>query len=94
MTWSLVGLSIALAVAALAWGRSRSAGGFHDRETYGMERTAHLRYAAIGLAFAAYFTLTSVARLDKAGIAGLALYALIAIFYVTSFLQGAPDRDE
>jgi len=33
-------------------------------------------------------------RSEAAGLAGLALYALIAVFYAASFLQGAPDRDE
>jgi hypothetical protein len=92
MSWSLAGAALALVVAAVAWRRSRSTGGFHDRETYGMGARAHRRYAAIGLAFAAFFVATYLARAETAGVYGLALYALIAVFYATSFLQGAPDR--
>jgi hypothetical protein len=94
MAWSLAGLAGALLLAAVAWWRSRSPGGFHDREVYGMTARSHRRYAVISLLFAAYFALTFARRLDSAGIAGLALYAVIAVFYATSFLQGAPDRDE
>jgi hypothetical protein len=79
--WSLIGAILALASAAAAWLRSRRRGGFYDLETYGMSVQTHRRYAAVFAAFALYF-------------AGLALYALVAVFYATSFLQGAPDRDE
>jgi hypothetical protein len=94
MLWSLAGAAAALAIAAAAWRRSRSAGGFYDREIYGMSARSHRRYAALSLLFAGYFAVTAARHLDAAGIAGLALYAVIAVFYVTSFLQGAPDRDE
>ncbi len=92
MSWSLAGAALALVVTAVAWRRSRSTGGFHDRETYGMEARTHRRYAAIGLVFAAFFAATYLARAETAGVYALALYALIAVFYATSFLQGAPDR--
>ncbi len=85
-------MAVSLAVAAAAWRCSRSPGGFYDRETYGMSSSTHLRYATASLAFAAYFVATSAFRLEAAGIAGLALYALIAVFYATSFLQGASDE--
>jgi hypothetical protein len=94
MLWSVIGFALALGVAAAAWRRSRSQGGYYDRETYGMDSMAHKRYALLSLAFAAYFAVTYGLRLQSAGIAGLALYALIAVLYATSFLQGAPDRDE
>ena len=94
MAWSLIGLTAALAVGAAAWLRSRAPGGFYDRDVYGMTARTHRRYCAISLAFALYFALTYARGLGAAGIAGLALYAVVAVFYVTSFLQGAPDRDE
>lgn len=90
--WSLIGLLLALLVAGTAWRRSRTAGGFYDRETYAMDATAHRRYATASLLFAAYFAATYALRLHAAGIAGLALYALVAIFYATSFLRGASDE--
>ncbi len=94
MVWSLAGAAVALAIGTAAWRRSRSPGGFYDREIYGMSPRSHRRYAAVSMLFAAYFAVTAACRLDAAGIAGLALYAAIAIFYVTSFLQGASDRSE
>ncbi|MBV8345214.1 MAG: hypothetical protein JO190_09520 [Candidatus Eremiobacteraeota bacterium] len=94
MAYSIAGIVLALGVALLAWRRSRGAGGFYDREVYGMERATHRRYAIASLAFAAFFLITCAARWRAAGIAGLALYALIAVLYAASFLQGAPDRDE
>ncbi len=92
MIWSLAGLAAALALGATAWRRSRSAGGFYDRETYGMNASSHRRYAAVSLVFAAYFAATYARGLQTAGIVGLALYALIVVFYAASFLQGASDE--
>jgi hypothetical protein len=94
MVWSLAGIAVALAVAAIAWRCSRSPGGFYDREVYGMNSRSHLSYAAVSVAFAAYFAVAAATGRTAAGIGGLALYAVVAVFYVTSFLQGAPDRDE
>jgi len=94
MIWCLAGLIVALGIAAVAWNRSRSAGGFYDREIYGMNSGTHRRYMAVSLAFAAYFAAAYARGVATAGIAGLALYGVIAIIYATSFLQGAPDRDE
>jgi hypothetical protein len=93
MNYTLVGLALSLGVAAFAWQRSRS-GGFYDREVYGMHAAVHRRFAIASLVFAAYFAAIYAMRSPSAGIAGLALYALIAVFYATSFLQGAHDPDE
>jgi hypothetical protein len=94
MIWNLAGTAIALGVATLAWRRSRSPGGFYDRQSYGMDSAVHRRYAILSLAFAVFFAATYAAGFALAGIVGLALYALIAILYTASFLQGAPDQDE
>lgn len=85
-------MAAALLVGAAAWRRSRSPGGFYDRETYAMNPIAHKRYALVSLGFALLFTATYAFRLESEGMAALALYALIAVFYATSFLQGAPDE--
>lgn len=90
--WSIGGLLLALALAATAWRSSRAPGGFYDREIYAMDTRAHRRYAAVSLVFALFFAATYAFRRDSAGIAGLALYALIAVFYATSFLRGASDE--
>jgi hypothetical protein len=92
MLYSAAGAVAASIVTIAAWRCSRAPGGFYDREVYGMTASVHRRYAVISLAFAVYFVIASVLRLDAAGIAGLALYALVAVFYAASFLQGAPDE--
>ncbi len=92
--YAAAGFVLALAVSALAWRRSGTSGGFYDRDVYAMGRVAHRRYAAVSLLFAGYFGVAYSRGWEAAGIAGLALYALIAVLYATSFLQGAHDRDD
>ena len=92
MLYSAAGLVIACIIAIAAWRCSRSPGGFYDREVYGMSARVHRRYAALSLVFAVYFAIACALHLETAGIAGLALYAVIAVFYAASFLQGAPDE--
>ncbi|HEY6325191.1 MAG TPA: hypothetical protein VIW73_01570 [Candidatus Cybelea sp.] len=94
MIYNVAGVVLALGVSAIAWRRSRRAGGFYDREVYAMQPATHRRYAIASLAFAAFFAAAYAAHSPAAGIAGLALYALIAVLYAASFLQGAHDRDE
>lgn len=92
MIYDGVGFALALAIAIAAWRGSRRVGGFYDREVYGLESSAHRRYAFVSVGFAAYFATAYALRADAAGVVGLGLYALIAIFYATSFLQGAHDE--
>jgi hypothetical protein len=94
MIWSLAGLVLAAGIAVVAWYRSRNQGGFYDAHVYGMTPASHRRYGLVSLAFVAYFALTLVWHWETAGIAGLALYALIAVFYATSFLRGFADDDQ
>jgi hypothetical protein len=94
MLYSVAGLVLSFGIAAVAWRRSRTRGGFYDREVYGMNRTTHATYGAIGLGFAIFFALALWLRLVSAGIAALALYAVIAVFYLSSFVRGASDFDE
>jgi hypothetical protein len=90
--WSVVGLILAASVAAIAWKSSHAPGGFYDREVYAMDSAAHRRYALVSVAFALYFLIAYVLRREAAGMAGLTLYALIAVLYATSFLRGASDE--
>jgi hypothetical protein len=92
--YTAVGIVLASIVALAAWRRSASRGGYYDREVYGMSPATHVRYAVISLAFAGFFIAAYVFALRSAGIAALALYALIAVFYLTSFLRGAAESDE
>ena len=94
MIWSLAGLLLALALAGGAALRGRARGGFYDLDVYGMSAALHRRYAIASLAFVAYFGATLALHAETAGIAGLALYALIAVLYAASFLRGASDSDE
>jgi hypothetical protein len=84
----------ALAVAGTAWRRSFAAGGFYDRDLYAMTPAVHRRYAIVSLGFALFFAAALAFRWDAAGIPALALYALVAVLYATSFLRGANDPDE
>ena len=94
MIYNAVGIVLALGVALAAWRSSASRGGYYDREVYGMSPATHVRYAVISLAFAGFFIAAYVLALRSAGIAALALYALLAVFYLTSFLRGAAESDE
>jgi ABC-type proline/glycine betaine transport system permease subunit len=92
--YSAIGIVLALGIAVVAWRSSASRGGYYDREIYGMSRATHVRYAVISLAFAGFFIAAYAFGLRSAGIVALALYALLAVFYLTSFLRGAAESDE
>jgi hypothetical protein len=91
--WNIVGLALACLTCAFAWYRSGAQGGFYDAEVYGMGPSAHRLYAAAFLAFAGFFAAALLLHFTTAGLYALALYALVAVFYVTSFLRGAPDHE-
>jgi hypothetical protein len=92
--WNAVGLALALLIAATAYVRSRAHGGFYDAQLYGMVPSTHRRYAAISLAFALFFAVGLASGAEAAGIVGLAVFTLVAIFYATSFLRGYAEHDE
>ena len=94
IVWSSIGIALAVALAAIAWHRSRASGGFYDAGVYAMTARTHRAYALAGLAFALFFACTLALHNDGAGIAGLAAYAVVAIFYAASFLRGASDDDQ
>ncbi len=91
--WNAAGFAIALALCALASWRSRARGGFYDAEVYGMTPATHRSYAAISLAFAVFFAVAWWRNLGSAGLYALAVYAVIVIFYGTSFLRGAYEDE-
>jgi hypothetical protein len=93
--WNLIGAVAALAFGAAAWRRSQSAaGGFYDEGVYGMSRAIHRRYALAGLGFAIYFSVAFALHAAIAGLAGFAVFVLIAILYASSFIRGASDYHE
>lgn len=89
----LIGSIIALLLAAAAYLRSRGAGGFYDREVYGMTPAVHRRYGAIALAFAAAFAADARWFAQNATIWLYAAFVLFAVFYLTSYLRGAHEDD-
>ena len=92
--WNVVGFSLAIAIAGIAFLRSRARGGYYDAEVYGMVASTHRRYAAVSLAFALFFAIAFALRAEPAGFIGLAIYVAIALLYLTSFLRGYADYDE
>lgn len=93
LMWNLAGLALAFLSSLLAWRKSFAAGGYYDRDLYGMEASAHRRYAAVFLAFAFFFGAAFALHASGAGLIALALYALVAVIYTTSFLRGASEDE-
>ncbi|MDE2483359.1 MAG: hypothetical protein KGN02_14375 [bacterium] len=93
MLWSTAGLVTSLALAALAFARSRASGGFYDADVYGMTPAIHRRYGAISLVFAALFAGTLAVRAEGALFWILAGAVLFDLFYLTSYLRGAHEDD-
>lgn len=91
--WSVAGLVLALALASIAWFRSRTRGGHYDAAVYAMTPAVHRRYALVSLAFATFFAVTLAMRASGAGLAGLTVYALVVLLYGASFLRGAEEDD-
>lgn len=90
--WSGVGLAlcvILIAVAALKSKRGR--GSFYEREVYGMTRRTHGAYATLSAFFALAFIAAFFVRLPTVPL--LAAYALIFIFYFSSFARGFSDEE-
>lgn len=92
--WNVVGLALALLMAGIAFFRSGARGGYYDAELYGMGPSTHRRYVAVSLAFALFFAVAWTMRAETAGLVLLSIYAVIALFYLTSFLRGYADNDE
>jgi len=89
--WSGIILSGLLALTAL-W-RRRSAGTYYERDVYGMTGTSHARYALVFSAFTALFAAAPFLH-GFPLIPALAILALTALIYGTSFLRGASGEDE
>jgi predicted membrane channel-forming protein YqfA (hemolysin III family) len=92
VTGSLTGLALSLALAALAFARSRARGGFYDADVYAMTPAVHRGFAFLGLAFAVLFA-ASLAYAPLLFWAGAA-FTLAAVFYLTSYLRGAHEDDD
>jgi hypothetical protein len=82
----------ALAFAAFAFYRSTRTGGFYDAQIYAMHAGSHRRYAIIALALAALIAITYALRAETLAFALDAALAIVAVFYLTSFLRGAHEE--
>ncbi len=94
MMWSWLGACLCLVLAAAAWFRSRSGGGYYDATVYGMTAATHRRYAIVALGLAALFAGIAATGATGILIPTFAAFALLAVFYGTSFLRGFTDDDD
>lgn len=90
--WAAGGIVISLFTAFFAVFRSmRNAENYYSAQVYGMTPAAHRAYAAVSgvfaLAFIAAFFITAIPTVPL-----LAIYALVAIFYFSSFARGFSDE--
>jgi hypothetical protein len=92
--WNLIGAAASLGIATLAWRQTRTRGGFYAEGVYGMAPSTHQAYAIVSLVFAVGFAVAFALRATFTGLAALAVYAVIAILYLSSFIRGASDYHE
>jgi hypothetical protein len=94
MPWSLIGAICAAALAAFAFWRSRQPGGHYDDEIYGMTHVSHIRYTLAALGFAILFAVSAYTQNTTLLLPIGAAFALLAVFYGTSFLRGFSDAHD
>lgn len=93
MMWSGVGLFLCCVAGITAFVKSKRTGGsYYAREVYGMTARTHRAYLAISAAFAALFVVALFARAVPA-VPLLGAYALVFIFYFSSFARGFSDEE-
>jgi hypothetical protein len=93
MMWASLGLVLsALVAVAAAWRSARRSTNYYEVDVYGMTPASHRKYAAVSLVFAAVFVAALFTPLVPA-VPLLAVYAVIAIFYLSSFVRGFSDEE-
>ena len=93
--WAWSGFVLSLGLALVAWARSRaSSRTYYEGEVYGMDQTAHRRYALFFGAFSLVFLVLSQLRSDLVNVLALPAVAVGAILYGATFLRGASGEDE
>jgi hypothetical protein len=91
--WAACGLVLALFSALFAWFRStRATTNYYAGDVYGMSRATHRRYAFAAMAFAAVFAAALFVN-EIPTVPLLAVFALIAILYFSSFARGFSDEE-
>ena len=91
--WIAIGLVLSVLLAAWSWRNAARSRGYYATQVYVMTGAAHRRYAAAFLAFALLFALAWALRATALGLYALAPFALLAIFYGSSFLRGAEESE-
>jgi hypothetical protein len=86
--WNAVGLALCCITLGVALYKSKRSGAeYYAHEVYGMTARAHLAYARLSVLFAAAFAAAFfIAAIPAVPL--LAAYALIFIFYFSSFARG------
>lgn len=92
--WASVGLALSLATAAFALFRSmRTPSNYYEADVYGMTPALHRRYAVASLLFAAAFALSLfIPAIPDVPVLGG--FAVLFIFYFSTFLRGFSDEDQ
>ena len=91
--WAACGLVLALFSGLFAWSRSkRPTENYYAGEVYGINRATHRRYAYAAAAFCAVFAAALVVH-QIPTVPLLAVYALIAVLYFSSFARGFSDEE-
>jgi hypothetical protein len=90
--WAALGLALSVFTAIFALQRAkRVRSNYYAAEVYGMTAAVHRRYAVISLIFGAAFVAAFFAPIIPT-VPLLAVYALVAIFYFSSFARGFSDE--
>ena len=88
-----MGLVLCAIVIAVAFLKSRRAdGSYYEREVYGMTARTHRAYAWLSALFAAVFAVAFFLSFIPV-VPLLGAYALIFIFYFSSFARGFSDEE-
>lgn len=90
--WAAAGLALSVCTAIFAlWRGVRSTQNYYSAQVYGMTAAVHQRYAACSIAFAGVFLAALfVPKIPTVPL--LAVYALIVIFYFSSFARGFSEE--
>jgi hypothetical protein len=90
--WSGIGLALCAIVIVVALRKSKHGNGsYYEGEVYGMTPRTHRAYVSLSALFAAAFAAAFFAGVIPA-VPLLGAYALVFIFYFSSFARGFSDE--
>jgi hypothetical protein len=91
--WNGIGLALCcMLIAFAAWKAKSGSANYYERDVYMMTLRTHSTYALVSAAFAGLFALGYFYSIVPT-IPLLAAYALIFIFYFSSFARGFSDEE-